>query len=73
MSSQPLGITLGAIEIGVFFATVLYGVLSGQVYNYSQHKFKDGVLIRVLVRYTYSSTYVYKALIPLQYQVTGIV
>ncbi|EIM90622.1 uncharacterized protein STEHIDRAFT_152335 [Stereum hirsutum FP-91666 SS1] len=44
-----LGDTLGAIEFGVFFAAILYGVLLVQVYNYYQQHFNDGVWVKSLL------------------------
>lgn len=47
-----LGDTLGAIELGVLFAAVLYGVLLVQVYNYYQQHFNDGIWVKSLVKFS---------------------
>ncbi|EIM90638.1 uncharacterized protein STEHIDRAFT_107411 [Stereum hirsutum FP-91666 SS1] len=44
-----LGETLGAIELGVLFASILYGVLLVQVYNYYQRNFTDGLSVKILL------------------------
>lgn len=44
------GPTLGAIELGVLCALILYGIMLVQVYNYYQLKFKDSMFIKLSVR-----------------------
>jgi hypothetical protein len=41
--------TLGAIELGILFSSVLYGVTCVQAYNYAMHTVGDRTWIRVLV------------------------
>jgi hypothetical protein len=41
--------TLGAIEIGVLLASVLYGVMCVQAYNYAMHTISDQSWIRYMV------------------------
>jgi len=46
-----LGLTLGSLELGILFSTVLYGTGLVQIYNYFRAQFTgDGALIRYLVR-----------------------
>lgn len=42
--------TLGAYEIGLVFATVLYGIVVAQTFTYTQEKFMDPIWLRALVR-----------------------
>lgn len=49
LAMPSLGETLGAIELGVLFASMLYGVLLVQVYNYYQRNFTDGLSVKILV------------------------
>jgi len=44
-----LNASLGAIELGILFSTMLLGLLIVQCYTYHQAEFKDGWLIRSLV------------------------
>lgn len=46
-----LGETLGAIELGVILASVLYGIMLAQVYNYCKLQLDDGEPVKVLVRF----------------------
>lgn len=41
--------TLGAYEIGLVFATVLYGIVVAQTFTYTQEKFMDPILLKILV------------------------
>lgn len=41
--------TLGAYELGVLFATVLYGIVIAQTFTYTQEKFKDPIWLKALV------------------------
>lgn len=47
----PLGETLGAIELGVLFSSILYGAMVLQVFHYHLlgSSAKDGILIKGLV------------------------
>ncbi|KAK7459666.1 hypothetical protein VKT23_009647 [Stygiomarasmius scandens] len=53
MSGLPpntnLGPTLGAVEVGVLVATVLYGTVLVQTYNYFHGQFQDRTSIKLLV------------------------
>ncbi|GJJ10832.1 hypothetical protein Clacol_005060 [Clathrus columnatus] len=41
--------TLGAFELGVLFASVLYGIVLSQTFTYTQEKFRDPIWLKVLV------------------------
>lgn len=41
--------TLGAFELGVLFATVLYGIVIAQAFTYTQGKFMDPIWLKTLV------------------------
>ena len=43
------GATVGAIEVGVFFSSILYGAMLVQMYNYYKHNFDDIIAIKILV------------------------
>ena len=49
LSMVSTGETFGAIEIGVFFACILYGTMLVQMYNYYKHNFDDVLAIKILV------------------------
>jgi len=47
---SALGASLGAIELGILFATMLYGVMVVQCYTYHREEFRDGWPTQALVR-----------------------
>jgi len=50
MSEPSLDASLGSLELGVLFSTLLYGVMIVQCYTYYQAGFKDAWLVKALVR-----------------------
>ena len=47
--SSALGLSIGAMELGVLISSVLYGVTTVQVYIYHKNSIHDSLLIRALV------------------------
>jgi hypothetical protein len=41
--------SIGALELGVFFSTVLYGVTTLQTFLYTEANFKDALWLRITV------------------------
>ena len=48
--SLEIGLTIGAMELGLLIASVLYGVMTVQIYIYSKSSTHDPLFIHALVR-----------------------
>ena len=48
--SSEIGLTVGAMELGLLIASVLYGVTTVQIYIYSKSSTHDPLFVRALVR-----------------------
>jgi uncharacterized protein (DUF983 family) len=46
---SALDLSIGAVEIGVLFSTLLYGIVTVQVYLYTEGNFKDPLWLRIMV------------------------
>lgn len=51
--SVNLGLTLGALEIGILLSSILLGVVTVQVYIYYTKDFDDPCWLRFFVRFIY--------------------
>ena len=51
--AATLDLTLGVIEIGAMVSIFIYGIITVQVYIYTQANFKDNFAIRLLVSLTW--------------------
>lgn len=51
--ATSLGLTIGALEIGILLSSVLLGAATVQLYIYYTKEFKDPLWLRYFVRITF--------------------